>query len=199
MPLSELKNCRIILASQSPRRQFLLKELGIEYETYANMEVEEVYPDHFRREEIAIYLAELKSKAYQYLLTDNRTIIITADTIVWLDDKVLSKPQNHDDAVSILRELSGKKHEVITGVRIMSQRKKVSFHATTDVYFKTLNDSEISYYINNFKPYDKAGAYGVQEWIGYIGVERIDGSFFNVMGLPIQKVYSELLQFVKTL
>jgi len=196
MPLSKFQNFKILLASQSPRRKFLIGELGFPFETISNRDVEEVFPPNLKREEIALFLAELKANAYKDLLIDNKTIIITADTIVWLENEILHKPKDKADAVNILKKLSGKMHEVITGVSICSKYKNNTFCSITKVYFENLKDEEIEHYLENYKPYDKAGAYGVQEWIGYIGVKKIEGSFFNVMGLPIQKVYKVLEKMV---
>ena len=183
----------IILASQSPRRQHLLKELGLEFEIALN-DVEEVFPEHFTRERIPLHLCEIKSEAYSGKLTDGQ-LLITADTIVWLDNEALNKPKDHDDAVRMLRLLSGRMHEVITAVCLRTSDRSHSFYVVTDVYFKQLHDEEIEYYVTNYKPFDKAGAYGVQEWIGYIGIEKIHGSYFNVMGLPLKELYEELHRF----
>lgn len=193
--LKKINSYRIILGSQSPRRQFLLSELGIRFEVKVNLDQEENYPDDLRGEEIPVFLSKLKSEQLAGYIDDN-TILITADTIVWLDDKVLGKPKDADDALSILKSLSGSKHTVYTGVCIKSINKEKVFSAETDVYFRELSDEEILFYIEKYKPYDKAGAYGAQEWIGYIGIEHIEGSYFNVMGLPVQKLYSELIAFI---
>ncbi len=189
-----LRGKRIILASQSPRRQYLLKELGFEFGVMVP-DVEEVYPDGLLPEEIAIYLAELKADAIDHTLLDENTIVITADTIVYIGNEVLGKPADHDAAVMMLRKLSGKTHDVITAVCLVSANRKKVFHVLSEVTFKELEMKEIEYYIENFKPYDKAGGYGVQEWIGYIGISRIEGSFFNVMGLPVKELYEEMLTF----
>jgi len=194
MFLKNLKNYKIILASGSPRRQYLLKGLGIDFIVETNREIEEVYPDTFTKEQIPVFLAELKANKFNYEINDN-IIVITADTIVWCDNQVLNKPVDYDNAVQILNKLSGNKHQVITGVCLKSKLKTVTFFSLTNVYFKNLTHQEITYYIEKYKPYDKAGAYGIQEWIGYIGIERIDGSYFNVMGLPVQKLYVELAKF----
>lgn len=194
LDLIKLNNKKIILASKSPRRHFLLKELGLNFEIKTK-EIEENYPEKIKREEIPLYLCKLKAKAFEEELDEN-TIIITADTIVWMGDHELNKPLDKNDAIKMLQSMSGRKHEVITGVCIKSNDKEIVFHVLTDVYFKELTQDEILYYIENFKPFDKAGAYGIQEWIGYIGVERIDGSFHNVMGLPITRLYEELHHFI---
>ncbi len=195
MLLDKIKDYRIILASQSPRRQFLMKELGLNYEIILKEGIEEVYPSNLKGEEIAIYLAELKAKAYTEEVKE-KTILITADTIVWINNEVLGKPTDRADAVRILKLLSGNKHEVITGVCLKTLNKSHTFTSLSSVFFKPLSDVEINYYLDNFKPYDKAGAYGIQEWIGYVAIERIEGSYFNVMGLPIQKLYVELEKFI---
>lgn len=194
MFIPNIDDYKIILASQSPRRHYLLKEIGLEFEFKLKQFIDESYPDHLIKEDIPLYIA--KNKAKQYGNLQDQEILITADTIVWLDGKVLQKPVDYEDAVRILKELSGKCHQVYTGVCLKSKEKEVMFSACTDVYFKKLTYAEIDYYINHFKPFDKAGAYGIQEWIGYIGVEKINGSFFNVMGMPIQKLYTELDDFI---
>lgn len=191
-----LKGKTIILASQSPRRQQLLAELGLPFEVRFYNEVDESYPNTLLYTEIPVYLAKKKAEPYKSTLQDNE-ILITSDTIVWCEGQVLGKPSHRDDAVDILRTLSGNKHTVVTGVAMTHMARTHNFIAETDVYFRQLADEEIGYYIDNFKPFDKAGAYGIQEWIGYVGVERIDGSYFNVMGLPVQKLYSELLGFLQ--
>lgn len=183
----------IILASKSPRRQELLKGLGFDFEIRTK-EVEEIFPTNLKREEVALYLSELKSNAFVNEVKSNE-IIITSDTIVCLEDTILGKPKNREDAVEMLQQLSGKMHDVITAVTLLSSKKQHSFFVSTSVYFKKLTAQEIDYYITNFKPYDKAGSYGVQEWIGYIGIEKIEGSYYNVMGLPVHQLYEELLKF----
>jgi len=190
----KLSGKQIILASQSPRRQRLLKELELDFEVRP-VDIEETYPDHLKREEIPVYLSELKAHAFSFNSLADNYLVITADTIVWLENSVLSKPKDKDDAVRILKRLSGNKHEVYTGVSISSRDKRQSFYACSEVFFRVLKKQEIDYYIDNFEPFDKAGAYGIQEWIGYIGIEKITGSFYNVMGLPTQKLYDELLNF----
>lgn len=182
-----------ILASKSPRRQELLKSIGLEFHVLVK-EVDERYPDSLIKEEIPVYLAKLKAASFSGELKEN-DLLITADTIVWLDGEVLGKPVDHDDARQMLQKLSGKEHQVITGVCLTSDRKQISFSSLSNVQFKTLSDKEIDFYVANFSPLDKAGAYGIQEWIGYIGITHIEGSFFNVMGLPIQKLYEEIIGF----
>lgn len=189
MILNNLDKYRIILASNSPRRKQLLGDLGVEFEVLT-MDTEEVYPEGLSMKEIPVYLAELKAKPFE--IKEDNWLVITADTIVWCDGEVLTKPNDADDAKRILQKLSGKKHQVLTGVCIKTKDNKRSFYSSTDVYFKELADNEIDYYIEHYKPFDKAGAYGIQEWIGYIGIEKIEGSYFNVMGLPVQHLYEEL-------
>ncbi|HAQ18032.1 MAG TPA: septum formation protein Maf [Prolixibacteraceae bacterium] len=193
MLLQNLEQYEIILASKSLRRQELLRELGLKFKVQA-MDIPEVFPEGMNMTEIPIYLAELKAEAFRPLLKNNQ-LVITADTIVWLDGHVLNKPTDYADGFRMLKDLSGKKHQVLTGVCLLSTEKKVSFYELTDVWFKSLSDEEIQFYLKNFHPYDKAGAYGIQEWIGYIGVYRIEGSFFNVMGLPVQSLYEHLKAF----
>ena len=197
MFIPNIQDYKIILASQSPRRHYLLKEIGLEFEIKLKEFVEESYPDDLVKEEIPLFIAKKKAAVFNGELSDNE-ILITADTIVWLNGKVLQKPKNQEDAIKILQEISGECHQVYTGVCIKSVNKQACFTACTDVYFKKLTYAEIDYYIRHFQPMDKAGAYGIQEWIGYIGVEKINGSFFNVMGLPIQKLYSELDDFINS-
>lgn len=194
MVLKNLEKYNIILGSKSPRRQHLLNELGINFEVVVMDGIKEVYPPELKNTEIPVYLAELKANSYQSYMKDD-SLLITADTIVWIDNKVLGKPEDSDNAFRIIKQLSGNMHQVITGVCLLSKHKKITFHAITDVFFSKLTDDEITFYIENYKPFDKAGGYGIQEFIGYIGVERINGSYFNVMGLPIQKLYSELKSF----
>ena len=174
----KLKNRQLILASQSPRRQDLLKELGIDF-TIRSADIEETYPDNLKAEEIPLFLADQKANAILRSLSEN-DILITADTIVWINDKAVNKPIDRDDAYSMLSELSGSQHIVYTGVQITTLKQKVSFFSETKVYFSDLDSTEINYYLDKYKPYDKAGAYGIQEWIGYIAVEKIEGSYFNV-------------------
>jgi len=193
MKFEDLKKYHFILASKSPRRQFLLKDLGLDFEIHTK-EVDESFSEDLKAQEIPLYLCQKKANAFDRELDEN-TIVITADTIVWIHDQVLNKPENYDDAVRMLKLLSGKMHEVYTGVCIKSKHKTKVFYSLTKVYFKSLSEDEIEYYIKNFHPYDKAGAYGAQEWIGYIAVEKIEGSYFNVMGLPLRELYEELLAF----
>ena len=185
---------KILLASASPRRKQLLEDAGFSIKVVKGKEIDETIPEKLTGKDAAIFLADLKADAYAEKITEN-TILITADTIVCLEDKILGKPTDYRDAFKILRSLSGKEHKVITGVSIRSVDKQISFADETCVKFKQLSDDEIDYYITHYKPYDKAGAYGIQEWIGYIGITGIKGSYFNVMGLPVQKVYETLKKF----
>ncbi len=189
-----LSRYNIILASNSPRRKELLSGLNIPYKIKTLPDIDESYPDNLIGEDIAIYIAKEKANAYLDQL-DGNTLLITADTIVLLDGKVYGKPSDDTDAKQMLRDLSGKTHQVITGVCITTKDKQVSFGVSSEVRFAKLEDDEIEYYVSNYKPFDKAGAYGVQEWIGYIAVEYISGSYFNIMGLPIQRLYRELKKF----
>jgi len=186
--LEHLQKYDIILGSASPRRKELLKGLDIPFQS-VSIDVEETYPDQLVGVDIPMYLAQKKANAYP--LQDN-TLLITADTIVWHEFTVYGKPKDKNDARRMLKTLSGKMHQVITGVCIKTKQRKRVFHVISDVYFAAFTDEEIEYYLEHYSPYDKAGAYGIQEWIGYVGVERIEGSYFNVMGLPVQRLYNEL-------
>jgi len=188
------KEKNLILASQSPRRQYLLKELGLDFEIMPT-HVEEVYPEGLTPAEIAIYLAELKAGSFDTSRLHENSIVISADTLVCIDREILGKPGNYDEAVIMLQKLSGAKHTVITAVCLKSRKKQKTFHVVSDVYFRDLSPDEIDYYIGNFRPFDKAGGYGIQEWIGYIGISKIEGSYFNIMGLPVKELYEELLLF----
>ena len=182
-----------ILASKSPRRSQLLKSLGIPF-TVRTKEVDEVYPLGLSNLEVPVYLAKLKAAPFLYEITE-KDLIITADTVVCLNEAILGKPANYNEAFQMLESLSGIQHQVITGVCLTSKLKSNSFSATTNVQFKLLTKDEIDYYISTFQPYDKAGAYGIQEWIGAIGIKNIQGSFYNVMGLPVQKLYEKIKSF----
>ena len=195
MVIEELNKYRIILASRSPRRQQLLSELGLKFKVIVN-DWEEGFPGNLKAEKIALYVARKKASNFKAGLKEDE-IVITADTIVWCNNMVLDKPVDTSDAGRILREISGNTHEVITGVALLSANRETSFYSSTKVTFEKLSDEEIDFYIQNFKPFDKAGAYGIQEWIGIAACSRIEGSYFNVMGLPVQQVYTELRKFVK--
>ena len=189
-----LENYHIILASNSPRRRQLLSGLNLDFEVKVLPDIEENYPDHLETQDIPVYIATEKAAAYQDLMAEH-DLIITADTVVVLGDEVLGKPVDAEDAKRMLRALSGKTHQVITGVCLMTRQRQRSFAVTTDVTFKELTEEEITYYVEKYQPLDKAGAYGIQEWIGYIGVTSLNGSYFNVMGLPVQRIYTELCAF----
>ncbi len=189
--LENLKNYKVILASNSPRRRELLSGLGIDYEVKVLPDISEVYPDSLRGEEIPMYIAREKAEAYRSVMRPDE-LIITADTIVYIGGEVLGKPVDEADAYRMLHVLSGRSHHVITGVCLTSQEKQKTFSSVTEVMFDTLSDEEIDFYVRTFKPFDKAGSYGVQEWIGFIGVKGLKGSFYNIMGLPVQRLYQEL-------
>ena len=191
--LDNLEKYKVILASGSPRRRELMAGLGVNYEVRILPDVDESYPDTLQGEEIPLYIAKEKADAYIPMMQPDE-LIITADTNVWLAGKVLGKPRDREDALQMLRTMSGRTHKVFTGVCITTTDWQRSFTAQTEVRFATLSEDEIIYYVDNFKPMDKAGAYGVQEWIGFIGVENISGSYYNIMGLPVQKLYRELLK-----
>ena len=197
--LEDLKKYSVVLASNSPRRKELLSGLGVNFSVKTLPDVDESFPDALKGEEIPLFIARKKADAYKMLfssVTSNEVeeplLVITADTIVWIEDEVLGKPANATEARAMLSKLSGKKHQVITGVCLTTASWQKSFAAVSEVQFSSLTEEEMDYYIHNYCPYDKAGAYGVQEWIGFIGVESIQGSYFNVMGLPIQRLYREL-------
>ncbi|MDD2996382.1 MAG: Maf-like protein [Paludibacter sp.] len=193
--LKNIAHYDIILASQSPRRSELLKGLDIDFRIEV-IDVDESYPAGMMGVEIPMYLAEKKANAYRSIMQDN-TLLITADTIVWHEGRVMNKPSNETEARQMLTKLSGKTHQVITGVCISSLRKRKVFHVISEVRFARLTAAEIDYYLEHYKPYDKAGSYGVQEWIGFVGVEHINGSYFNVMGLPVQRLYNELKRWTE--
>jgi len=185
-----MPNTRLILGSKSPRRQALLSELGFPVEIRID-EVEEIYPEHLEPENVPEYLAKLKSQPLISKLSDNE-ILVTADTVVLLDKKVLGKPKDRSESIEMLQNLSGKMHTVVTGVCLSSNQKQHCFSTKTDVYFSELTQLEMEHYIDQFSPFDKAGSYGIQEWIGYIGVEKIHGCYYNVMGLPLHDLYRSL-------
>jgi len=193
MLLKNLEKYNIILASNSIRRKELLKELGLEFKVISSHS-EESFPEALGMTAIPEYLAGLKAKAVKNRMPKNY-LLITADTIVWKDNKVLGKPIDRKDAIAILECLSGSQHQVITGMSLQTAEKNISFHAVTEVWFDDLTEEEIIYYVDKYKPYDKAGAYGIQEWLGYIGIIKIEGSFYNVMGLPVHKLYQNLKKF----
>lgn len=183
-------NKKIILASKSPRRQELIKGLELPYEVHT-FDVDESYPDHLKEQEIALYLAEKKAAAYPGSIKENE-VLLTADTIVWVNDHVLNKPESPQEAFKMLKEICGTSHTVYTGVCLRTATQTISFYDSSEVVIKPLNDEEINHYITHYKPFDKAGSYGIQDWFGYVAVEKINGSFYNVMGLPVGKLYDEL-------
>lgn len=191
--LTLANNFQLILASQSPRRKELLSNLGYNFSQRIK-KVEESYPNNLKPEEVAEYLSKKKSEAYESDLAENE-IVITADTVVILNKSILGKAKNKAEATKMLKQLSGKKHHVVSGVCLLKKGTRKAFSVTTTVYMKELSSEEIEYYVDNFQPFDKAGAYGIQEWIGYIGVEKIEGSFYNVMGLPLRELYTALNEF----
>ena len=189
----KLKNYNIILASSSPRRQQFLRDLGLHF-TIKSIDVEEVYPRYLHGNEITSFLAELKANAFEDEMNE-KDILITADTIVRFSGKILGKPKDATDAKNMLKELSGQHHEVITSICIKTTKTSKIINDTTVVYFEKLSDEEINFYIDNFKPFDKAGSYGIQEWIGFIGVKKIEGNYTTVMGFPVHKFYKEMMKF----
>lgn len=195
MLIEKLQDYKIILGSGSPRRKQLLSEMGIQFDVRP-AKVNEVYPENLTAAEIAGYLSKIKADAFNADDLKKNTLVITADTIVTLEGEVLGKPESRDDAIHILKRLSGKPHEVITGVTLKTGKKEKTFSVLTLVYFKELEEQEIVYYVDHFKPYDKAGAYGIQEWIGHVAIDKIEGSYFNVMGLPTHRLYMELVTFL---
>lgn len=190
---NKLHTYKLILASGSPRRQQFLRDLDVDFEIRLK-DVEEIYPDHLQGAEITDFLAKLKADAFDAAADE---IILTSDTIVWHENRALGKPKDYEDAFAMLQSLSGKTHEVITSVCIKTAAKAEVFHETTRVTFNTLSDTEIKYYLDNYKPYDKAGSYGIQEWIGLVAIARIEGSYANVVGLPVDKVYQYLSTFTE--
>ena len=193
MSLAAFKKYKLVLASKSPRRQELLRSLGVAFEVRTK-EIEEIFPDTLQREEVARYLAQLKANAFTEELAPGE-LIITSDTTVCLGDQILNKPQDRNEAISMLQSLSGKSHQVITAVCLKTLEKAVVFHESTTVHFKTLSRAEIEYYVDHYQPYDKAGSYGIQEWIGYVGIKGIEGDYFNVVGLPVHALYHQISQF----
>ncbi len=191
----KLKSYRLILASQSPRRRQLLADAGIEFELAPRFECEESFSEDMPAIEVAEYLSKLKSEAYPQPLAE-RDILLTADTVVIAENRILGKPADRAEAIKMITMLSGHEHEVVTGVTLRTAERVKSFSVVSKVYFRELSAEEIEYYVDNYRPYDKAGSYGIQEWIGYVGIEGIEGSFYNVMGLPVQRLYCELNGFV---
>ena len=195
--LTNLQHYRIVLGSNSPRRKELLAGLDLKFEVEVIPGIDESYPDDLTADEIPAYIARKKAEAYLEKMTDNE-LLITADTIVVTygqPDRILGKPTDREEAIEMLCHLSGHVHEVITGVCLTTKQKTVSFSVSSAVAFSNLEKDDIIYYVDKYRPYDKAGSYGIQEWIGYVGVEAINGSFYNVMGLPVQRLYQELKMF----
>lgn len=192
--LDNLQKYNVILASNSPRRRALLSELGVEFSVKTIGEIDENYPDTLKGKDVALFIANKKAQAYLDVMADN-DLIITADTIVCIDDEILGKPHDADEARSMLKQLSGNEHTVVTAVAIATKEKFETFAVSTSVRFDNLSDEIIDHYVKYFKPFDKAGSYGIQEWIGYVGVTEIKGSFFNVIGLPVQRLFKALQNF----
>lgn len=191
----KLQNHRLILASASPRRRELLAACDLEFTLAEKFECEECYPADLEAEKVAEYLSQLKSNAYPHALGE-KDILLTADTVVILGDKILGKPHSEEEAVEMISSLSGATHKVVTGVTLRTAKQTISFSAESLVSFRTLDAEEVRYYVEKYRPLDKAGAYGIQEWIGYIGIEGIEGSFYNVMGLPVQRLYATLKELI---
>lgn len=191
----KLKSYRLILASQSPRRRQLLSDAGLEFTLADRFECDETFPQDMPAEDVAEYLSRLKSDAYPEPLAEG-DILLTADTVVIADNRVLGKPSDRAEAIEMISLLSGCDHEVITGCTLRTATRQRSFSVRSKVHFRALDREEIEYYVDCFRPFDKAGAYGIQEWIGYVGIEGIEGSFYNVMGLPVQRLYSILKEFI---
>ncbi|MBE6189801.1 MAG: septum formation protein Maf [Rikenellaceae bacterium] len=191
----KLQPYRLLLASQSPRRRELIAGSGIPFTLTEKYACEEHYPATLAAEEVPAYLSRLKSESYPTPLAEN-DILLTADTVVILDREVLGKPKDREDALRMVARLAGNRHTVVTGVTLRTSERIETFSAKSDVWFRPLSAEEIAYYVDTYRPFDKAGSYGIQEWIGYVGIERIDGSFYNVMGLPIQRLYVELEKFI---
>lgn len=191
----KLKNYRLILASQSPRRRQLLSDAGLEFTLADRFECDETFPQDMPAEDVAEYLSRLKSDAYPAPLAEG-DILLTADTVVIANNRVLGKPSDRAEAIEMISLLSGCNHEVITGCTLRTATRQRSFSVRSKVHFRALDREEIEYYVDCYRPFDKAGAYGIQEWIGYVGIEGIEGSFYNVMGLPVQRLYSILKEFI---
>ena len=192
----KLNKINIILASGSPRRQQFFNEMDLHY-TIRLKEIEEIYPEHLQAEEITNFLAELKASAFENDLKEN-DVLVTSDTIVWLNGKALGKPKDYDDAFQMLQQLANQTHEVITSVCLKSIDKTDVFHSVTKVTFANLSDEAITYYLNNYKPFDKAGSYGIQDWIGLVGISKIEGSYTNVVGLPTEMLFQKLMNYAET-
>ena len=194
MILKNIHKYNILLASKSPRRQKLLKELGVDFKIISNIETNEFFPTNINIFDVPEYLARKKAKSYSQQI-ENNNLLITADTIVILNNEIINKPTDTNNAKELLLKISGNQHTVVTGVCLTSVEKQICFSEKSQVFFDKLTVNEINYYIEKYKPLDKAGAYGIQEWIGYIGIKKIEGSFYNIMGLPIQKLYKKLKNY----
>lgn len=192
--LENLNKYEIVLASNSPRRKELLQRMGVNFKVRTLFGIDESYPDSLRGEDIVCYISRNKAKAYQSSMAPNE-LLITADTIVYVDGEVMGKPKNAEQAKEMLHKLSGKTHQVITGVTIVTAKRTENFGVTSQVKFTNITDEDINFYVDNYLPFDKAGAYGIQEWIGIVAVEEIKGSYFNVVGLPVQRLYQKLKTF----
>lgn len=192
--LENLNKYEIVLASNSPRRKELLQRMGVNFKVRTLFGIDESYPDSLRGEDIVCYISRNKAKAYQSSMAPNE-LLITADTIVYVDGEVMGKPKNAEQAKEMLHKLSGKTHQVITGVTIVTAKRTENFGVTSQVKFTNITDEEINFYVDNYLPFDKAGAYGIQEWIGIVAVEEIKGSYFNVVGLPVHRLYQKLKTF----
>lgn len=192
--LENLNKYEIVLASNSPRRKELLQRMGVNFKVRTLFGIDESYPDSLRGEDIVCYISRNKAKAYQSSMAPNE-LLITADTIVYVDGEVMGKPKNAEQAKEMLHKLSGKTHQVFTGVTIVTAKRTENFGVTSQVKFTNITDEEINFYVDNYLPFDKAGAYGIQEWIGIVAVEEIKGSYFNVVGLPVQRLYQKLKTF----
>lgn len=192
--LENLNKYEIVLASNSPRRKELLQRMGVNFKVRTLFGIDESYPNSLRGEDIVRYISRNKAKAYQSSMAPNE-LLITADTIVYVDGEVMGKPKNAEQAKEMLHKLSGKTHQVITGVTIVTSKRTENFGVTSQVKFANITDEEINFYVDNYLPFDKAGAYGIQEWIGIVAVEEIKGSYFNVVGLPVQRLYQKLKTF----
>lgn len=195
MLTEQLRGHRLILASKSPRRRELMRGAGLDFTLADNFAVEETYPADLPVRSVPLYLARLKAAAYPVPLDDDQ-ILITADTVVILDEQIIGKPRDREDAIGMLTRLSGREHVVITGVCLTGAHRSKGFSVGSRVTFRELGRDEIEYYVDKYQPYDKAGAYGIQEWIGYVGIKGVKGSFYNVMGLPVQSLYINLIKFI---
>ncbi|ERJ76274.1 Maf-like protein [Prevotella disiens] len=189
-----IKDYHIILASNSPRRRELLRGLDLAFDVRVLPDIAENFPETIEPKDVAEYISKVKANAYLDTITE-KELVLTADTVVIIDREILGKPHDAEQAKAMLHKISGRKHQVVTGVCLTTKERQHSFSVSTDVTFKELSDAEINYYVETYEPFDKAGAYGIQEWIGYVGVTSLEGSYFNVMGLPVQRIWTELNKF----